>query len=65
MPTWKAGGYVIRLYLHDHPPVHVHVFKDSREVARFDLERNQFMSGSEPRHEGRILAALRQVGLIE
>lgn len=64
MPTWKAGGYVIRLYLQDHPPLHVHVFKDSREVARYDLEGRRFLAGSEARHQGRILVALRQVGLI-
>jgi hypothetical protein len=50
MPTWKAGGYVIRLYEHDHPPLHVHVFKDSREVARF---------------VGRVRKALKSAGLID
>lgn len=64
MPTWKAGGYVIRIYLLDHPPLHVHVFKEAGEVARYDLENGRFMPGSDLRHAGRILRALRKTGLI-
>ena len=63
MATWKALGYVIRMYDTDHPPMHVHVFKDTREVARYDLENGEFMDG-DPRHFGRIRKALRQAGLI-
>ena len=65
MATWKAKGYVIRMYGSDHPPLHVHVFKDGREVARYDLEHGAFLAGSDPRHHGRILRALREVGLID
>jgi len=65
MPTWKAGGYVIRMYERDHPPLHVHVFRDGREVARFDVENRRFMDGSDSRHAGRIERALEQVGLLE
>jgi hypothetical protein len=65
MPTWKAGGYVIRLYVRDHPPLHVHVFKESREVARYDLEGGRFLAGSEERHMGRVRRALRNAGLID
>ncbi len=64
MPTWKAGGYIIRLYAVDHPPLHVHVFKDGRLVARFDLEGQEFMPGSAPRHTGRIRKALKRAKLI-
>ena len=64
MPTWKAGGYVIRMYQNDHRPLHVHVFKDGAEVARFDLENGEFMAGSEPRDFGRIRRALTQGGLL-
>jgi hypothetical protein len=62
--TWKAGGYEIRLYQKDHPPLHVHVFKDGREVARYDLEHGLLMEGSDSRHLGRIVRALRRAGLI-
>lgn len=64
MPTWKAGGYVIRLYEGDHPPLHVHLFKERRLVARYDLEHGCFMPGSDIRHFGRIPGALRKAGII-
>ncbi len=64
MATWRAGGYVIRMYAQDHPPRHVHVFKDGREVARYDIENGRFMRGSNPRHAGRIGNALRRAGLV-
>ncbi len=63
MPTWKALGYVIRLYETDHPPRHVHVYRDGKQVARYDLENGRFMDG-DPKHFVRIRAALRQAGLI-
>ena len=64
MPTWKARGFVIRLYEHDHPPLHVHVFRDGRLVARFDLENQEFMTLRSPRQRPSILRALRSAGVI-
>jgi hypothetical protein len=64
VPRWKAGGYIIQLYETDHPPLHVHVFRGRRLVARYDLERRRFMLGSDPRHAARIVRALRTAGLI-
>jgi len=55
---------VIRVYENDHPPLHVHVFRDSRLVARYDLEHRCFMAESDERHYGRELNALREAGLI-
>jgi hypothetical protein len=62
--TWKTGGYEFRMYQNDHLPLHVHVFKDKREVARYDLENGRLMAGSDMRHLGRIERALRRLGLI-
>lgn len=52
------------MYEHDHPPLHAHVFKDGREVARFDLESREFMDGSDLKHAGRIRRALRRIELL-
>jgi len=62
--TWKTGGYEIRMYQKDHLPLHVHVFRDGREVARYDLEHGRLMAGSDARHLGRIERALRRLQLI-
>ena len=64
MPTWKAGGYVIRLYRHDHPPLHVNVFRDGRQVAKYDLQDRCFPWLADERQTARIKRALGQVGLI-
>ena len=64
MPTWRSGGFLIRLYTHDHPPLHVHVFRDRHLVARFDIEGRRFMTLRNPRERAPILRALRKTGLI-
>ena len=64
MTTWKRGGYVIRQYANDHDPPHVHVFHDGRLVAKFDLRGRRFITITNKRHAGRIIAALRAEGLI-
>jgi len=65
VPTWRSGGYIIRMYQNDHPPLHVHIFKDGRQLDRYDLEHGEFMDGTIGRHLGRVLAALRASGVIE
>ena len=65
VPTWKARGYVVRLYENDHRPLHVHIFKDGRPLDRYDLENGQLMDGTAGRHAGRVLAALRDLDLID
>jgi hypothetical protein len=61
---WKSNGYDIRIYATDHPPLHAHVFKEGKLIARFDLESRKFMDGSVERHRGRVRQALVKVGLI-
>ena len=63
MPTWRSGGYLFRIYQNDHPPLHVHVFKEGRLLDRYDLENGRFMDGTVGRHRGRVLAALSRIGL--
>ena len=60
----KVGGYIFRMYDNDHPPLHVHVFLDGREVAKYDLENGRFLELAAQRHEGRIRRALVRAGLI-
>lgn len=44
MPTvLRQGGYTFRIYLNDHPPAHVHVFKAENE-ARVTLETIEVVS---------------------
>lgn len=65
MPTWKRRGYIFRMYQNDHPPLHVHIFKDGKQLDRYDMENGKFMDGTVGRHKGRVLQAMQEVGLLE
>ena len=42
----RRGGYVFITYKGDHDPRHVHVFRDGKEIAKWNLEQWVLMSGS-------------------
>lgn len=64
MAKWKSGGYVFVAYATDHPPPHIHIFKDGQLLDRYDLENGEFMDGTIGRHRGRVLRAMRSLKLI-
>ncbi len=45
MAKFRRGGYVFITWKGDHDPRHVHVFKDGREVLKWNLEASVVMSG--------------------
>ena len=59
----KAGGYVFRKYLNDHDPQHWHVFKDGKELGRFDIE-NKCSMDIKMKVKGPLRKALRRAGLV-
>ncbi len=42
----RRGGYVFINYKGDHDPRHVHVFRDGKEIAKWNLKDKVLMSGS-------------------
>lgn len=60
----KVGNYVILQREAEHEPLHVHVFRDSEMIAKYDLIRGVFLREPPERHRGRVLAALSELGLI-
>ena len=45
----RRGGYIIKWFVGDHAPRHVHVERESGElVGRLDLERMTGMEGWQP-----------------
>jgi hypothetical protein len=42
----RRGGYIFITWKGDHTPRHVHVYRESRLVVKWDLENNQPMKGS-------------------
>jgi hypothetical protein len=55
----KRGGYVFETYSGDHPPYHVHIYKDDRFVGRFDIENQRPMDGGLP---AQVLRYLEELG---
>ena len=45
MSKIKRGGYIFVTWVGDHSPRHVHVFKNSQLVCKFDLENRLVMKG--------------------
>jgi hypothetical protein len=41
----RRGGFVFVAWKGDHGPRHVHVFRNGRLVAKWDLERGMLMKG--------------------
>ena len=41
----RRGGYVFITYKGDHDPRHVHVFRDGKEIAKWNLQDSVLMSG--------------------
>lgn len=54
----RRGGYVFLTYKGDHGPKHVHVYRDSRLVVKWDLENEREMKGKATK---RVLALVREL----
>ena len=45
MPKIRRGGYIFIARRSDHPPRHVHVYRDGRLIVKWDLENRTAMKG--------------------
>ncbi len=54
----RRGGYVFITYKGDHDPPHVHVYRDGKLVAKWNLEAWVLMRGSVNRKLLELLAEL-------
>ncbi len=60
----RRGGYVFFTWKGDHPPQHVHVYRDGRLIVKWDLEERGAMRGEANARIRRLLAALEREGLL-
>ena len=60
----RRGGYVVVTWVGDHPPRHVHVYRDGRLVVKWDLDRGRAMEGSAPVRVRTLLVELVEEGLL-
>jgi len=42
----RRGNYVFVFWIGDHPPRHVHVYRDGRLLLKWDLEHEEPMKGA-------------------
>lgn len=42
----KRGGYIFLFRKGDHDPRHVHIFRDGKEIAKWNLEHLVLMKGT-------------------
>jgi hypothetical protein len=64
MGKLRRGNYVFLTWKGDHSPRHVHVYKDSRLVVKWDLENWLPMKGKAPRRLLQMLEELEKEGLL-
>jgi hypothetical protein len=64
MGKTKRGGFVFLTWKGDHPPAHVHVFRNRKLVLKWDLERGRPITGDASRRIRKLIAELRKEGLL-
>ncbi|HRP07040.1 MAG TPA: DUF4160 domain-containing protein [Gemmatimonadales bacterium] len=58
----RRGGFVFITWKGDHPPRHVHVYRDGRLIVKWNLDDDVAMKGKPSERILRIIAELRKEG---
>lgn len=64
MPRIKRGGFIFVSWKGDHTPRHVHVYRDSVLVVKWDLENGIAMVGRASARILRLIAQLEAEGSL-
>ena len=60
----RRGGYIFITWKGDHPPRHVHVYRDGKLVVKWDLDNKKAMKGTVSRRVLELIAQLESEGLL-
>jgi hypothetical protein len=60
----RRGGFVFITWKGDHPPRHVHVYRDGTLVLKWNLEDQVSMSGKATQRVLRLITELESEGLL-
>lgn len=60
----RRGGYVLVAWKGDHPPRHVHVYRDGKLVVKWDLDHKKPMRGHAARRVRELIEELESEGLL-
>ncbi len=60
----RRGGYVFITWAGDHDPRHVHVFKEGKEVLKWNLEAQAEIEGKATKKMKKLIAELVSEGKL-
>ena len=64
MGKYRRGGFIFITWKGDHPPRHVHVYRDGKLIVKWDLDNKTAMKGSARRQVLALIATLEAEGLL-
>ena len=64
MARIRRGGYIFLTWAGDHPPRHVHVYRDGKLVVKWDLDNGKAMRGAATRRILELIDELESEGLL-
>jgi len=64
MARIRRGGYIFVTWVGDHPPRHVHVYRDGALVVKWDLDNQKPMRGRATQRILKLIAELESEGLL-
>jgi len=60
----RRGGYIFVWWKGDHPPRHVHVYRNGKLIVKWDLDNKKPMKGRATRRVLELIAQLESEGLL-
>jgi len=60
----RRGGFVFLWWKGDHPPRHVHVYRDDKLIVKWDLDNQKPMKGKATKHVVDLIAMLQSEGVL-
>jgi len=60
----RRGGYVFLSWKGDHPPRHVHVYRNGKLVVKWDLDHKKAMKGQASRRVQELIGTLEREGRL-
>ena len=64
MARIRRGGYIFLTWVGDHPPRHVHVYRDGRLEVKWDLDNRMPMRGMATRRILELMDELESEGRL-
>ena len=60
----RCGNYIFVTWIGDHPPRHVHVYKDGKLIVKWDMNNSIAMKGKANRKILKLISELEREGRL-